>query len=278
MDSTIRPLHLHTLDSLCVDLISARPIGVGNDNTPYVLKSDDARSALNWYFSNRNKWAGNAVVPDIEAIVGSMGKVPTSLPVVRQAGSVTNKRYTLRKVTAHRFAGLHRAGVESKAPDDFVYEFHSDLTMFEGFNGSGKTSLLNAIIWALTGEILRPQRSPESAASEFECEIQDASGLETTSHKLTPVMPLPDPSVHRPTAAVIPADTWVELTFEDELGVLQAPVRREQSRSARNRLEEKVTGLTGLVIDPIAPRIGTVMPGMLAFIQLGTESKLGKDP
>jgi energy-coupling factor transporter ATP-binding protein EcfA2 len=276
MDSKLRPLHLHTLESLCADLISARPVGVGKENTPFLLSTTNARSVLAWYYNNRTKWVGNVMTPDVEAIVDSIAKPTPDIPSIGGPTGHVVKHYTLIKVEAHQFAGLHHPGTATNIPSNFEYEFKSDITMFEGFNGCGKTSLLNSIIWALTGEILRPQRLPELASTEFECEIEGKEDADATIHKLTPVMPLPDPSSQRPTLALLPADTWVELTFKDETGAVSKPVRRSLSRTGRGKIEETVTGIEALGLDPVSFRTGTVMPGMLAFIQLGGESKLGK--
>lgn len=277
MEAPLRSLHLHTLDSLCADLISGRPVGVGNSNEPFTLSTTEARSILQWYLRNRAKWGGNVQAGDVNAIVDSLAVAPVDMPNIVSTAVHSAKRYTLTKVQAHRFAGLHHPGTTTNVPADFSFEFKSPMTMFEGLNGSGKTSILNAIIWALTGEILRPQRSPEGAATEFDCEIEAESrqGAATT-HKLSPVTPLPDPTVERPSSASIPADTWVELTFKDEAGVVMPTVRRAQFRTARGKLEESVTGIEAFSLDPVAVRTGTVMPGMLPFIQVGSQSKLGK--
>lgn len=277
MDENLRSLHLHTLESLCADLISGRPVGVGNANEPFTLGMAEARSVFQWYFHNRTKWSGNVTVGDVNSIVDSVGVAPVNLPSVVGTATHSVKRYILLKVQAHRFAGIHHPGTATKVPADFVYEFKSPMTMFEGLNGSGKTSILNTIIWALTGEILRPQRLPEIATAEFECEIEpENEQAAATIHKLTPVTPLPDPTVERPSSPSIPADTWVELTFQDDAGVVMPPIRRAQTRTARGKLEESVTGLDTFGLDPVAVRTGTVMPGMLPFIQVGSESKLGK--
>lgn len=66
-----RSLHLHTLDSLCSDLISGRPIGVGKDDTNFTLKSEAARAVLNWYYGHKAKWAGRVMETDVDAIVDS---------------------------------------------------------------------------------------------------------------------------------------------------------------------------------------------------------------
>ncbi len=67
------------------------------------------------------------------------------------------------------------------------------LTVLEGWNGSGKTSILNAIIWALTGQILCPQRKPEETEEEFACRIAATVGADPSQHKITAITPLPGP-------------------------------------------------------------------------------------
>lgn len=269
-EKKLRPLHLHTLDSLCADLISARPVGTGEENAPFLLGSDAARSVLNWYFAHKGKWAGNVFTPDVEAIVDSIATVPKHIPETAASTTGTVRRYTLVSMQAHQFGGLHHAGSEKSRPNDFVFEFAPDATLLEGFNGCGKTSLLNAIIWTLTGEVLRPQRSPETGNKDFVFEMEGAS-----QHTLPPVVPLPDPLVEKPTASALPVETWVELTFEDDKKIRYA-VRRTLRRGQRGVLKDEISGLAALGLDPVGARVGTAMPGLLPFIQVGAESKLGK--
>jgi energy-coupling factor transporter ATP-binding protein EcfA2 len=182
----------------------------------------------------------------------------------------------LKKLEAYRFAGLHKFGTPDAAPPNYIHEFTSPLTLFEGSNGSGKTSLLNAIIWTLTGEMLRPQREPE-AAKDFECWVTSAGGSdEQTEHKLSSVTPMPNVEQYRPDQPWVLADTWVELTFIDEAGEELPVIRRSQTRTQRGKLTETPPDLTVLGIDPIAVRIGTIMPGLLPHIKVGSESELGR--
>jgi hypothetical protein len=68
----------------------------------------------------------------------------------------------------------------------------------------------------------------------------------------------------------------VELTFVDEMGKSLPPLRRSQSRSAQGKLREVPPDLSVLGVDPIAVRIGTIMPGLLPLIKVGSESELGR--
>ncbi|WP_082848261.1 AAA family ATPase [Delftia sp. GW456-R20] len=266
-----RPLHLHTLDTLCTDLVAGLAIELGQDGEVFSFEEPAARGILAWYLQNRTKWGGNVYTPDIEAIVDAAGQPPTTAQSVNPtAAPEALRRFTLTHLRAHQFAGLHHAGTEKNKPDDLSLAFTPGVSLFEGFNGSGKTSLLNSVIWALTGEVLRPQRAPEPANKDFTFEV-DASA----KHTAPPVVPLPDPALGPLTANAIPVDTWVELTFEDQDGKI-FQVRRVLTRGPRAVLKEEVVGLRELGLDPIASRVGTTMPGLLPYIQIGSTSALGK--
>ncbi len=276
-ESESRSLHLHTLDSLVADLVSGRPVQTGAEKR-FVLPDEPTRSALEWY---RKKgaagWTASVNAQHGEELVNAILQKPPELPTLpARPANASNRRLRLKKLEAHRFAGLHKFGTPNAAPQNYVHEFTSPLTLFEGRNGSGKTSLLNAIIWALTGEMLRPQREPE-AAEDFECRITaiDGSG-EHTAHRLSPLTPMPNVEQYRPDQAWVPADTWVELTFIDETGTELPIIHRSQSRSPQGKLKETTSDLSVLGIDPIAVRIGTIMPGLLPLIKVGSESELGR--
>ena len=78
----------------------------------------------------------------------------------------------------------------------------------------------------------------------------DAGGQPTT-HRISAVTPLPSPQHYRP-GSIVPADTWVELVFEDESGVALPPIRRSVSRTAKGKLQEIPPDFALLQVDPIA--------------------------
>jgi len=272
-----RPLHLQTIESLFAELIGGGAVQVDSGEA-FSLPTDDSRAILNWYRVNQTKWAGNVAAKDVEALVDSQTAAIPALPMPALGTPTKKRRLRLVKLEAHRFAGIHAYGTFDIPPPNFVFEPHEPITLFEGWNGAGKTSLINSAIWCLTGQIIRPQRPPEPCDSEFEGQFARTNGgaVEITAHGLTPITPLPDPATYLPPAGkAVPLDSWVELTFVDEDGTTLPPVRRTQVRSAKNKVTESVTGLDTLGVDPIALRTGTTMPALLAFLRIGAASELG---
>jgi len=272
-----RPLHLHTVETVCSDLIGGRAIAVGSKGITHSLDNEAARAVLAWYSKNRLKWGGNVIVADAEAIVDAAKEKPPSIPASETVAERAKRSLVLTKVEAHRFGGLHAFSDQGRPPESFVFEPLKPITLLEGWNGSGKTSILNAIIWCLTGQLLRPQRKPEETEEEFACRIQVNATTLPTEHKLTPVTPLPDkrflPDLSR---EKLPLDTWVELTFVDEAGNTLTAIRRTQKRSPKGAVNETPADIASLGLDPIAARIGTTIPGLLPFIQIGSVSEFGQ--
>ncbi|MBX5192633.1 AAA family ATPase [Rhizobium sp. NZLR3b] len=276
-----RPLHLQTIDSLFADLIGGASVSSGTEGELFRLDELDSRKILNWYRLNKSKWAGNVKATDVDAIALSLQSPVPSLPAVEPFTSGSSRRLKISKVVAHRFAGLHSYGTAGAAPPDFVFEPKEAITLFEGWNGAGKTSLLNSIIWCLTGELLRPQRPPEKGEEEFEgFYTRTVDGEDQMAgHTLTPITPLPNPAYYiPPIGRDVPIDSWVEIIFVDQNGNPLSPVRRTQVRNAKGKVTETVSGLDELAIDPISLRIGTVMPALLQFLRVGSASDMGKAP
>lgn len=268
-------LHLHTLDTLCNDLVGGHAVKYGSGNQLLSL-NNGARSILSWYWNNQSSWTKNLSSAVVQGVIDSLDTAAPNLEPASSASGIGEKKLlTLIKLEAHRFAGIHAYGSENRAPENFILEPNKPITMFEGANGSGKTSLMNAIIWCLTGEIIRPQRPPERGDVEFEIEIERDEGAST--HNIPPVTPMPRSRIYVPGSENdIPVDTWVELTFEDQNKNVLPAIRRSLSRTNRGKIQETIPDLTALGIDPISFRIGTTMPALLPFIQIGAQSELGR--
>jgi hypothetical protein len=162
-----RDINLLTTDALLADLIGGRAVALGGGEQ-LAFGSDDARAVLDWYRRNRGKWAGNLSATDTDAIIDVIGKPPPTTEAEAEDGTArTNKLLRLVKVEAHRFAALHAYGRPSAPPASFVFEPGKPVILLEGVNGSGKTSVVNAIVWCLTGHLIRSQRPPEEGTLEF---------------------------------------------------------------------------------------------------------------
>jgi AAA domain-containing protein len=272
-----RPLHAHTVESVCTDLIGGLSIAVTSDGDAHTLEKQTSRAVLAWYFNNRAKWTGNVTIPDADAIVDAAKAKPPVIAQSQSPAEQSKRCLTLIKVEAHHFGGLHSFSDAGQPPESFIFEPAKPITLLEGWNGSGKTSVLNAVIWCLTGQVLRPQRKPEETEEEFVCRIQLDASAPPTEHKLTPVTPLPNkrfpPDLSRER---LPLDTWVELTFADHQGNVLPSIRRTQKRTAKGAVEESEADIASMGLDPIAANIGTTIPGLLPFIQIGAVSEFGQ--
>jgi hypothetical protein len=271
------PLEIHTLDSLCDELVSGRSVYLG-DGTEISFGSLDTRTIFCWYVENRKKWTGHNRKEDVEDIVNRLGRhVPKKPVVVRPAGARGNRCLHLRSIRAHRFGGIHKYGHVNQPPKDFEYTFEKAITLVEGMNGSGKTSLLNAIVWCLTGYIYRSQRGPEEIEGEIEIRTPSLAGTESLCKTCTPITPIPNEATLNALGDdTVLLDTWVELTFEDDDGNQVGKVRRSQTRTARGKVTVQPTGFDSLGLDPIALHVGTRMSGLIPYIQLEEVSDVGQ--
>jgi hypothetical protein len=271
-----RDIHLLTIDAVLALLVGGRTVALAGGREVGIL-SDDGRSVLDWYRRNRSKWSSNLSASDTEAVIDTIGSAPPSIAAVAETAPARPiSLLRLVKVEAHRFAGLHAYGRANEPPKSFVFEPSKPVCVLEGVNGSGKTSIANAIVWCLTGHLIRSQRPPEEGPLDFACEIARDDDVITT-HPMSAITPMPPKSAALPAdGQPIPADSWVELTFADANGTLLPPLRRSQSRSTRGKIIEAAPNLDAIGIDPIAWRIATTMPALLPFLAVGSTSQLGE--
>jgi len=268
------PLHLLTTEVVLNELVSGRSVEI-TGRSDVQFDDCDTRNVLEWYRANTEKWVKNLSAGDVDAIVDRIDEEPPAFEAFSSAPqNGAKKKLSLRKVTAHRFGGLHSFGKVLEPPEDFTIDFTDNVTLLEGANGSGKTSVLNAIVWCLTGHLLRSQREPEQGPTEFECEIQLSDG-NPNRNQMSAITPMPDSEELPTDGSPVTADSWVELLFYDEDGSQLPPVRRSQSRTARGKIEENQPNLGSLGLDPIAWRIATTMPALLQYLSVGSASQLG---
>jgi hypothetical protein len=270
--------YAHTLDTLCIELVSGRSVRLegGGD---FQLRTPQARAIFEWYRQNPGKWAKNTNKEDVETLADRLDNVapilkPACIPAVGQGRTLH-----LRSMRTHCFGGIQRYRRVGQLGSDFFFQFDRPLLLLEGANGAGKTSLLSALAWALTGYAYRSQAPPERPDRPIL--IQRTSANHDTA---APVCYLASPIASLPSSAdldvlgskPLPADTWVELSFVDEEGNDAGTVCRSIQRVTRSAVVMTDPDFATLGLDPIALEVGTRMPGLVPHIRLGISSDLGK--
>ena len=167
---------------------------------------------------------------------------------VSTADTPTAGPWRLQSVKTVGFGGLNAWN-----GDTFCFDVDGESVILEGANGSGKSSLVAAIIWGLTGE--RPRDHADSMADEPQPVF---SNIDTKIGKWPPIAAYPDsraeigsqPRVH------------VELTFENSSGSRATVARTlESGRISRNWDAE-------MDVPPILIEAGLLMPSRLARLHL----------
>ncbi len=280
----VTQLLVHTLDTLCNELVSGRGVELQRAGQVVRLDSVDARAVFDWYRRNRVKWGGQNRKEDVEAMAGEVDKEPPTLPALKTRDTSKPAEIVyLKRIRAHRFAGIHRYGTLDQPPPDFELEFENagspGVWIIEGSNAAGKTSLLSAICWCLTGHVYRSQREPETILEPIPVrpgDVRDDHDEDLASYDISAITPVPPSVVLEELGETkVPLDTWVELTFVDTHGNELGTMRRSVARSRRgSQIEVTEPDFSGLGLPPIALEVGTKMTGLLPYIQVGHKSDL----
>ena len=181
MDDPIEPSGLEScsLNDVVGLLLSATPIKRIAGSPAFQLPSGDSLKAFAFYARNRDLWRRTRQVQAKEInelLVALEGELPEPSVVARRADG-SKPIWNLRRIEAHRFAGLHRhCGPDGSDPEPFVLDLGREITLISGFNGAGKTALLSAIIWCLTGKALRSQHMPDEVHEPIAIEWRRAHG------------------------------------------------------------------------------------------------------
>ena len=105
------PLHVHTLETLCNELVSGRAVLIDGGGEEFRFDSAKTRSIFDWYRKNRDKWGRNVQKIDVEALADQLAKEPPKLPAAAATSDRQQRRVIhLKSMRAHRFAGIHRYG------------------------------------------------------------------------------------------------------------------------------------------------------------------------
>jgi len=172
------------------------------------------------------------------------------------------RKLKLKRVTTYNFRGLQYYN-----SSEFSFQFDRSSYLITGFNGSGKSSFLNAIVWAITGQLLWDRTVPEPPQK---VEIKQLANSESEILSLIKEWPshVTLPNARQITENNVPV-CWVEVELVDENTNDSILIRR---KSRGNR--EEVTGVESL--DPLSVDLSLIMPGRVSHVKIDQNAELGK--
>ena len=261
----------HSLDEIVQLLMAGLPVHRAKHSV-FCLDTSDRRKVFAFYARNRDLWPRNRTVQARE-VENVLKALDAELPAVgaKRARAATEKPvWHLERVEIHRFGGLHRhLGPNGEDPEKLVFDLGKEITLVSGFNGAGKTALLSAIIWCLTGKALRSQHMPhevhEPMAVKWSADGERTSDGEDIPPEIAvpPIVPIPSADDLLRLGDKPKLDTRVQLTLRREgTGEIQRITR--QLKVLGKKLSAPVEGLNALGLPALAIEAGTLMPGVAA--------------
>lgn len=168
--------------------------------------------------------------------------------------------WSLVRVEAENFGGLNLHG---GAP--FVLRITDTHLSLEGYNGSGKTSLVSAILWALTGYKALKQDAPVLETGMREA-VYDSSGKKVGDWPPMVVYPMKLLDLRQTACA------RVRLEFEGPNGEVAVAERRLMSpENGEPTIEAEID--SALLTAPQLVEAGLLMPARLPHVAFGDKDK-----
>ncbi len=169
--------------------------------------------------------------------------------------------WRLYRVEASGFGGLTAYGGK---PFDLYVGGHN--WCLEGQNGSGKTSLVSAILWALTGKRIRDHDGPVDDCGERE-PVENNDGIKIGEWPPLASYPTKIADLGKD------AEVWVRLTFQEEGGASAIAFRRVVSPArGEPQLEKQIDDRLSTALR--LAEIGILMPSRLPKIGFGKHNSL----
>lgn len=226
------------------------------------LTSPGARRLFEYLMKQDRRLAAEANERLFEGIIASWDadNDPADTTIETADSFDPKASWRLYKVEAQSFGGLSAYGV---AP--FELEVDGENWALEGHNGSGKTSLFGAIVWAMTGKRVREQDGLIEEAGKRE-PVHDSRG--TRLGDWPPIAAYPSDRGRLAGTA----EVWVRLTFKSQDGRTVAAFRRLVAPSLDAPTIE-VSVAPELREIPQLLETGILMPARIPRVGFGTTSQ-----
>ncbi|MEN6386134.1 MAG: AAA family ATPase [Phycisphaerales bacterium] len=269
-------LHLHTVESLLKELISGRNVLV-NKTEKFKITSNQSRAILNWYKQNQDKWSKQNREEDVKLMATLDFKNPPIFPPIQFSQSQKQSlNYHIKEIEINQFGGINKFSDTLNQGNILKFDLQKSISLFQGHNGAGKTSLLSAICWCLSGFVYRSQNPPQKIGEAVDLSIEhNGTNILKKASIITPVPP--SNYIKTLLEDKIPLNTWVKISFTDDAGTEIGFIKRSLNWSKRgSNIVELTEGFDVLGLDPISFEIGTKIPSLIPYIQLDSASDLGK--
>lgn len=271
-----------TLDEVVQHLAAGDALHVSGGDE-FSLPLQDSRTVLAFYNHNRQAYWNpdkdtNILDGEIDRLLDALDKpANVTAPATRPASQ--QQRWQLVGITAHRFRGLHRhCDDKGAAPKPFTLDLYRHATLFRGFNGAGKTSLISAICWCLTGYGHRSQGLPSLLHVPITVQVasEKESGEPNATFELPPIVPIPTEKELLAVDGNPLVDTWVRLKFRSLINGNEVEVERRLERDGKKNFKATAIGLEKLGLSDLALQVGTLMPGIAAATRFDDKTTLSQ--
>ncbi|MDE0149743.1 MAG: ATP-binding protein [Rhodospirillaceae bacterium] len=285
MEEQFQPILLedHSLEEIVQFLMAGAPVYRTREED-FCLDTDDKRKVFAFYYRNRQLWPSkkNVQSTEVESLLQALeDNLPTTI-AQPQAAAAEKPVWHLERVAIHRFGGLHRhIGPNGEDPEDFIFDLTKEITLVSGFNGAGKSALLSAIVWCLTGKALRSQHMPREVHQPIpvdwstEDEETYEGGDAHPDIAIPPIVPVPTAEDLSLLGDMPKLDTRVQLDFRRENSGEVCRVSRRLERSGK-KFSVPVEGLDFLGLPSLAIEAGTLMPGVAAHMRFDEKTDLAQ--
>ncbi|MDP2124327.1 MAG: AAA family ATPase [Parvibaculum sp.] len=271
-----------TLDEVVLHLAAGEVLHVSGGDE-FSLPLEDSRSILSFYNQHRDAYwnpdkNANILDGEIDRLLDVLDKpVKVNAPAARPTSQ--RREWQLTKITAHRFRGLHRHCDDMGAdPKLFELDLSREATLFRGFNGAGKTSLISAVCWCLTGYGHRSQGLPSPLHLPITVRVaNDQEGAASNAtFELPPIVPIPTEKELLAVDEVPKVDTWVRLKFRSLVDGNEIEVERRLERDGKKGFKSTPIDFDKLGLSELALQVGTLMPGIAAATRFDDKTTLSQ--
>ncbi|SHF80944.1 AAA domain-containing protein [Loktanella atrilutea] len=271
-----------TLDEVVQHLAAGNALQV-SDGVDFSLPMQDSRNLLVFYDQNRKAYWNpekdtSILDGEIDRLLEALDRPAHAIaPATRPTGQ--QQRWKLVGITAHRFRGLHRhCDDRGGDPKPFTLELSQQANLFRGFNGAGKTSMISAICWCLTGYGHRSQGLPSPLHVPITVQIKNgnSSAEPNATFELPPIVPIPTEKELLAVDGLPRVDTWVRLKFRSLVNNSEVEVERRLERDGKKNFKTTAVGLAKLGLPELALQVGTLMPGVAAATRFDDKTTLSQ--